>query len=204
MVAILWFLSSLYPWSGCLWALARVALRQSPQNELHIIITLAGYVSHPPCYCGQPKSSSYESHVAVGRDVRCIATADKVAEMEALFAKKQVSAGLTPADLLALLLTNNRSAHSDFRPPRFLRTKRDRAAVRPEDMGAAANYSWGTPLDPWEIGWNAQRFTEERLSLQAVRRAFRYCDCAVIHHAGRTDKPHVEPRASRAAEEGRG
>jgi len=103
-------------------------------------------------------------------------TAGKVAEMEALFAENQVSAGLAPADLLAPLLTSNRSAQSDFRPPRFLRTKRDRAVLKPEDagLGAAANHSWGTPLDPWEIGWNAQRFTDQRLGLQAVRRAFRY------------------------------
>ena len=93
--------------------------------------------------------------------------------MEAILTEKQVSAGLTPADLLAPLLTHNRSAQSEFRAPRFLRTKRDRAVVRPEDAGAEANHSWGTALDPWEIGWNAQRFTEQRLGLQAVRRAFR-------------------------------
>ena len=107
--------------------------------------------------------------------------------MEALLAEEQVSAGLTPADLLGPLLTSNRSAPSDFRPPRFLRTKRDGAVMRPEDAAGAANHSWGTPLDPWEIGWNAQRFTEERLGLQAVRRAFR-CDAyAVMHYAGRED-----------------
>jgi len=112
-------------------------------------------------------------------------TAGKVAEMEALFEEKQVTAGLTPADLLAPLLASNRSAQGDFQLPRFLRTKRDRASVRPEEAGleAAANNSWGTPLNPWEIGWNAQRFTEERLNLQAVRRAFR---CYIWSYADTT------------------
>ena len=115
--------------------------------------------------------------------------ADKVAEMEAVLAEKQVSGGLTPADLLATLLAQNRSAQSDFRPPRFLRTRRDGVAVRAEDAAAGGgnNHSWGTALDPWEIGWNAQRFTEERLSLDAVRRAFR-CILAIWlgHNEGRT------------------
>ena len=159
------------------WPPARVALRQSPQNELQTLLAYTGYVAHPPCFKHHGQPSRHHVRVrAQYDDVRYIATADKVAEMEALFTEKQVSAGLTPADLLAPLLTRNRSAQSDFRPPRFLRTKRDREAVRPEYLGAAANHSWGTALDPWEIGWNAQRFTEESLGLQAVRRAFRCGD----------------------------
>ena len=65
------------------------------------------------------------------------ADAGKVVEMEALFAEKQVSGGLSAAELLAPLLSNSRSAQNavDFQPPRFLRTKRDGNAATRQDAG---------------------------------------------------------------------
>ena len=34
-------------------------------------------------------------------------------------------------------------------------------------------YSWGSQLEPWEIGWNGQRWLEEHLSMTDVREGFR-------------------------------
>ena len=64
------------------------------------------------------------------------ADAGKVEEMEALFQEKQISSGLSAAQLLAPLFGHSRTAQSDFLPPRFLRTKRDGSAARQEDAGA--------------------------------------------------------------------
>ncbi len=95
------------------------------------------------------------------------ADAGKVEEMETLLVEKQVSGGLSAAQLLAPLFSRSRTAQSDFLPPRFLRTKRDGSAARQEDAGArraALLLGWAQPYavvpgmtlalcPPWQAYW---------------------------------------------------
>ena len=42
------------------------------------------------------------------------------------------------------------------------------AAEAPEPAAAGGNYSWGSPLMPWEIAANGQRFVQDHVRMQDV------------------------------------